>query len=101
MSDTEAFEDEIAEAFVESEGIEESTAADAVSKAAAFREDHDEELTAEDVLAALEAAPYDSFQHSFDWVIGDFASAVENCTDSRPYRLSGFGDLAADPEQGA
>lgn len=101
MSDTEEFEKRLIESFVESAGVEAHPAAEAASKAAAFRGDHDEDLTAEDVLAALESAPYDTFQHDFDWVIGDFASAAESCTDSRSYRLAGFGDLAAEPEQGA
>ena len=91
----------LATSFVEVYDVKEDTAAAAASKAASFAEDHDEDLTAEAVLDALETGPYESFRHNFDWVIGDLAAAVEDCTDSRAYRLSGFGDLAANPEQGA
>lgn len=101
MSDSDDFEEQLTDAFAEAEGIDGDRAADAASRAKAFRDDHEEELTAEHILQALEAAPYDSFEHRFDWVIGDFASAAENCTDSREYRLAGFGDLASNPEQGA
>jgi hypothetical protein len=44
---------------------------------------------------------YESFAHRFDYAVGDLAAAAEDCTDSREFRLAGFGDLAADPEQGA
>lgn len=97
MSD---FEETLAEAFTEEYGADEETVVDAAAKAAAYREDHDEDLTAEDVLDALESGPYETFAHNFDWVIGDLAADNEDCTDSREYRLAGFGDLAAKPEQG-
>ena len=97
MSDIEAT---LADAFAEEYGADETTAADAAAKVAAYREDHDEDLTAEAVLDAFESGPYGEFRHDFDYAVGDLAAANEDCTDSRPYRLAGFGDLAAEPEQG-
>lgn len=99
-SDGDEFESTLATAFHD-RGAAEEQAASAASKAAAFRGDFEADLTVGEVVAALEAAPYDSFAHRFDWAIGDLADANEGCTDSREYRLSGFGDLAADPTQGA
>ena len=96
-----AFEQQLAEAFAEMDGVDEGTAHSAAEKAASFRVDYDEELTAEDVLSGVKSGPYEQFQHNFDFAVGDFAADNEDCTDSRPYRLSGFGDLAANPEQGA
>lgn len=96
------FEETLASAFETRFEAERDTAETAASKAAAFRTDHDEELTAEDVLEALEAADdYDSFEHRYDLTIGELAAENDDCTDSRPYRLAGFDDLAADPEMGA
>lgn len=95
-----AFESTLAEAFESEYGADEETAADAAAKAAAFRADWDEELTTDDVLDELAATPYEDFQHRFDDAIGELAAATEDCTDSREYRLAGFGDLAADPTQG-
>jgi hypothetical protein len=100
MSDS-AFEQELAEAFAEMDGVDEETARSATEKAASFREDYDEDLTAEDVISGVRSGPYEAFRHNFDFAVGDFAADNEDCTDSRPYRLSGFGDLAANPEQGA
>lgn len=96
-----ALESTLAEAFASDFGADEETAADAASKAEAFREDWAEDLTAEDVLDELDGTPYEDFQHRFDDAIGELAAATEDCTDSREYRLAGFGDLAADPTQGA
>jgi hypothetical protein len=95
-----AFEETLAEAFESEYGTDEGTAADAAAKAAAFREDWDEDLAAEDVLDVLDGAPYDEFEHRFDNAIGELAAENEDCTDSREYRLAGFGALAADPTQG-
>ncbi|MES3516215.1 MAG: hypothetical protein PPP58_00980 [Natronomonas sp.] len=102
MSDTEDdFEETLAAAFRERFDATEDDAEAAASKAAAFRADVDESLTTDDVLDGLEVAEaYDSFRHRFDLVIGDLAAADDDCTDSRPYRLAGFDDFAADPEIG-
>ncbi|MFW5963676.1 MAG: hypothetical protein ACOCQM_02330 [Natronomonas sp.] len=74
----------------------------AAAKAAAFREEHEESLTADSFLEAVEAADdYDTFAHRYDLAIGELAANNDDCTDSRAYRLSGFDDLAADAEMGA
>jgi len=101
-TDTEAdeFERTLAETFEAEYSIDADVAADAAAKVAAFRADHDESLTTEGVLDALSGAAYDEFAHRFDRAIGHLADANDDCTDSREYRLAGFGDLAADPEQG-
>lgn len=92
------FTDSVQAAF-EAAGADAATAADAAEKLANFREDHDEELAAEDVEARLDAAPYDDFSHAYDWLVGDLAAANEDCTDSREYRLAGYDEFAADPQR--
>lgn len=98
MSDD--LESELAAAFRE-HGADAATADDAAAKVAAFGEEYDLELTAESILDTFEGAPYDEFENDFDYVIGDLAAGVEDCTDSREFRLDGFGDIAADPDHGA
>lgn len=89
------------ERFVSGFGADEGTARTAAERAAAFCEDYEEDVSAEGVLEAVAAVErYDSFQHRYDCAIGELAADVEDCTDSRAYRLAGFGALAADPEQG-
>lgn len=95
MSD---FTDSVQAAF-EAAGADEAAAADAAEKLAAFREDHDEELSAETVEERLGTAPHDDFAHAYDWLVGDLAAANEDCTDSREYRLAGFDEFAADPQR--
>jgi len=70
----------------------------AAENVAAFAEQHGEELAADTVLDTFEAAPYDEFQRAFNWLVGDLAANNEDCTDSRPFRIEGYGDHAADPE---
>jgi hypothetical protein len=54
------------------------------------------------VLDAVAAADdYESFTHRYDLAIGTLAAENEDCTDSRPYRLAGFDEFAADPDIGA
>jgi 20S proteasome alpha/beta subunit len=103
MSDTEdsEFAAELEAAFVDEFGADEETAAAAAEKAATFREEHDEDLTVGDVTDRLADDSYESFEHRFDYTVGSLAAGVEDCTDSRQFRVAGFGDLAADPEQGA
>ncbi|WP_226011450.1 hypothetical protein [Halomicrobium salinisoli] len=95
-----SFEDTVAESFADA-GADAETAETAAERVAAFREDYEIDLPAEDVADRVESAPYDDFAHAYDWLVGDLAADVDDCTDSREYRLEGFGDLAADPEQGA
>jgi len=101
MSDTDEFETDLTEAFTTEYAVSEDVATDAAAKVAAFREDWQEDLTADEFLELVETAPYDDFDHRFDRAIGALADEHEDCTDSREYRLSGFDDLAADPEMGA
>jgi hypothetical protein len=89
------------QAVFESAGADESTAATAAEKLAAFREDHDEELTADAVETQFADAPDEEFAHAYDWLVGQLAAENDDCTDSREYRLAGFDDFAADPEMGA
>jgi hypothetical protein len=97
----EDFEDAVSEAFADRFDADAEAAA-AAAKAAAFREDVDGDLTVEALVEAVEDADdYDAFRHRFDHAIGDLAAADADCTDSRPYRLAGFDDLAADPDIGA
>ncbi|WP_254279580.1 hypothetical protein [Haloarcula marina] len=91
--------DALTEAFADE--TDDETAAVAAENVAAFAEQYAEELTADDVVSAFAAAPYDDFGHRFDWLIGELAAATEDCTDSRAFRLAGYGDLAADPEMGS
>ncbi|SEA18647.1 hypothetical protein SAMN04488065_2153 [Haloplanus vescus] len=100
MSDD--FETTVRDAFTDRFGADEETAAAAAEKAAAYRNEEDEDLTAEAFLDAVEATDdYDGFAHRYDLAIGDLAAENEDCTDSRAYRLAGFDDLAADPDIGA
>lgn len=78
----------------------EETAETAAENIAAFAEEYDEELTSERITDLLEDAPYDGFGRQFNWVIGELAAENEDCTDSREFRIDGFGDLAADPDIG-
>lgn len=93
------FTESLAATF-ESAGTDEAVASEAAEKLATFREDHDEDLTAADVEERFGAAPDAEFAHAYNWLVGDLAAAAEDCTDSRAYRMDGYGELAADPEQG-
>jgi hypothetical protein len=99
--DTETRE-QLREQFHTAFGADEETAQAAAERAAEFCQDYEEEMSAEAILDAVAAVEgYDSFQHRYDCAVGDLAAGVESCTDSRAYRLAGFGSLAADAEQGA
>ncbi|RLM96496.1 hypothetical protein [Haloarcula sp. Atlit-7R] len=65
-----------------------------------FAEEYDEDLTSDRVTDLLADAPYDGFQRRFNWVVGELAAESEDCTDSREFRIDGFGDLAANPDIG-
>jgi hypothetical protein len=96
---TDTLSESLADAFAES--TDEETAAEAAEQVAAFVADYERDLTSETLLDRFAEAPYDDFAHRYDWLIGELAAETDDCTDSRAYRLDGFGDLAADPEQGA
>ncbi|WP_251328935.1 hypothetical protein [Haloplanus pelagicus] len=101
MSDDD-FQSTVAEGFQSRFGADAETAAAAAEKAATFREAVATDLTADELLDAVaNADDYEDFVHRYDLAIGDLAAAHEDCTDSRPYRLAGFDDPAADPEIGA
>jgi len=84
-----------------SEETDDDTAAAAAENVAVFAAEYDEELTAETVLDSFEDAPYDEFAHAFNWLVGHLAAENEDCTDTREFRLDGFGELAADPDVAA
>ncbi|EMA20849.1 hypothetical protein [Haloarcula argentinensis] len=78
---------------------------DEIAQAAAeniadFSEEYDEDLTSDRITDLLAAAPYDGFQRRFNWLVGELAAENEDCTDSRAFRIDGFGELAADPDIG-
>ncbi|MFB6082976.1 MAG: hypothetical protein ABEJ94_01870 [Halorientalis sp.] len=100
-SDDSEFAAELETALIGEFDADEATAAEAAEKAAAFREEYHEDLTVAELTDRLADDSYDSFEHRFDYTVGNLAAAVDDCTDSREFRLAGFGDLAADPEQGA
>jgi len=100
-TESDAFESELVEPFETEYGADESVASTAAARIVAFREDHEEALSAEDVRAELEDNPYESFEHRFDAAVGELAAAADDCTDSREYRIAGFGEQAADPSIGA
>ncbi|WP_336329497.1 hypothetical protein [Haloarcula sp. CGMCC 1.2071] len=79
---------------------DEAVAQEAAENIAAFAEEYDEDLTSDRVTDLLADAPYDGFDRQFNWVIGELAAENEDCTDSRPFRIDGFGELAADPDIG-
>jgi len=72
----------------------------AAEKIADFAEEYDEDLTSDRVADLLADAPYDDFGRRFNWVVGELAAENEDCTDSREFRIDGFGELAADPDIG-
>lgn len=47
------------------------------------------------VMRDLAAAPYDDPERRWNWVVGDVAADLDDCTDSRDYRLAGFGEVGA------
>jgi hypothetical protein len=79
---------------------DEEIAQTAAENIADFAEEYDEDLTSDRVTGLLADAPYDGFGRQFNWVVGELAAENEDCTDSRPFRIDGFGDLAADPDVG-
>lgn len=89
----------LADAFGEATDAEFAQAA--AENIAAFAEQYDEDLTAEAVLDSFDDAPYDDFDHAFNWLVGELAANNDDCTDSREFRLEGFGELAADPDVAA
>ncbi len=87
--------DTLADAF--GEETDTDIAQTAAENVADFAEQYDEDLTAEVVIEQFEQSPYDDFGRAFNWLVGDLAAENEDCTDSRAFRIEGFGDLAADP----
>ena len=102
MTDSDAsLEKRLAGQFVTAFGADEEQAEAATRRVAAFQADH-EAVTVDAVVEAIrETGAYDEFRHRYNDAVGEIAAGVEGCTDSRAYRLAGFGELAADPEQGA
>ena len=88
----------LATAFAD--GTDDEIAQAAAENIAAFAEEYDEDLTSDRVTDLLAEAPYDDFGRRFNWVVGELAAEHEDCTDSRAFRVDGFGELAADPDIG-
>lgn len=101
MSESDALESQLREAFESEYGAAEAVASEAAANVVSLGEEFDAEVTTDDVLTELEAAPYETFEHRFDAAVGELAAAIEDCTDSRAYRLAGYDELAADPSIGA
>jgi hypothetical protein len=87
--------DALAEAF--GEETDADTAQTAAENIAAYAEQYDEELTSEAVLDRFEDTPYADFRNAFNWLVGDLAAENEDCTDSREFRIEGYGPFGADP----
>ena len=87
--------DTLADAF--GEETDTDIAQTAAENVADFAEQYDEDLTADTVIERFGQSPYDDFGRAFNWLVGDLAAENEDCTDSRAFRIEGFGDLAADP----
>ena len=85
----------LADAF--GEDTDADTAQTAAENVAEFAEQHDEGLTAEAVLDSYAEGPYDDFEHNFNWLVGHLAAENDDCTDSRPFRIEGYDQFAADP----
>jgi len=94
MSDT--FADDLTAAFTDQFDTDAETAQAAADGAAGFRADHDESLTVADVCDLVDAAPYDAFQHAFNWAIGECSATHEERPDTKPYRLTGFDHLTGE-----
>jgi hypothetical protein len=52
-------------------------------------------LDAQAFIDRIHEAPYEAFDRRWNWAVGDICGDLEDCTDSRPYRLEGFGDVGA------
>ncbi|WP_324664885.1 hypothetical protein [Haloarcula sediminis] len=87
--------DDLADAF--GERTDADTAQAAAENVQSFAEQYDEELTSEAVLDRFEGAPYADFREAFNWLVGDLAADNEDCTDSREFRIEGYGPFGADP----
>ena len=88
--------DALADAFGEHADAELAT--QAAENVQSFADQYDEDLTAGPVLDTFEEAPYSEFERAFNWLVGHLAAENEDCTDSREFRIEGFGNLAADPD---
>jgi hypothetical protein len=66
------------------------------ARADTLHADHAEaDLTVDAFLARVREAPYEAFDRRWNWAVGDICHELDGCTDSRPYRLEGFGEVGA------
>jgi hypothetical protein len=71
-------------------------AGEIAAKADTMRTDHEDAgFEVQDFIDRLHEAPYEAFDQQWNWAVGDICGDLEDCTDSRPYRLEGFGDVGA------
>jgi hypothetical protein len=92
---TDEFTDALATRLIEEFSVDEVLAGDAATRATAFDDEYDLELTVDGVVDRVSQAPYDRFERRWNWWIGDVAADLENCTDSREFRFAGFDTVAA------
>lgn len=71
-------------------------AGEIAAKADTMRTDYEDAgFDAQDFIDRVREAPYESLDRQWNWAVGDACAELEDCTDSRPYRLEGFDDVGA------
>jgi hypothetical protein len=71
-------------------------AGEIAARADTLRSEHeDADLTVGTVVDRVREAPYDAVDRRWNWAVGDVCHELDDCTDSRPYRLEGFGEVGA------
>jgi len=79
-------------------GCEPALAERIAGLAAGFADEWAEELadaSADAFADRIEAAPYDGFDRRWNFVVGDLADGIDDCTDTRDHRLAGFGAVGS------
>jgi hypothetical protein len=71
-------------------------AGEVAAKADTLRADYEDAgFGVQDFIDHIHEAPYEEFARQWNWAVGDRCHELDDCTDSRPYRLEGFGDVGA------
>ena len=71
-------------------------AGEIAAKADTMRTDYEDAgFDVQEFIDRIHEAPYESLDRRWNWAVGDICAELEDCTDSRPYRLEGFGDVGA------
>jgi len=87
------FADDLAAAIEDAFDADATFAERAGERGADIREDHELDLDADAVVERMNESPYDDVERTWNWAVGDVCAASESCTDSRPYRVEGFGEV--------